>query len=177
LETHQLKEVSQTASIPGGGPRHMKFSPDGNFALVLNELTLSVSVFKYDGASGALTMVGTTEALTSEEKALNTFNSGSEIRIHPTGKFVYSANRGHDSITVYQFDSASGALKRTGVMPVRGSWPRNFNLSPAGDFLLVAGKDSNNVSVFAVDQATGGLQYLQHSSTFVPAPICVLFDE
>ena len=174
LEAKQLKEVSQTASIPGGGPRHMKFTPDGRFALVLNELTLSVSVYQYDSQNGSLTMVGTTAALSSLEIALNPFNSASEIRIHPSGKFVYSANRGHDSIAVYDFDPATGVLKRTSLVPIRGSWPRNFNLTPAGDFLLAAGKDSNSVSVFSVDQKTGGLQYLQHSSTFVPAAICVL---
>ena len=174
LEAKQLKEVSQTAAIPGGGPRHMKFTPDGKFALVLNELTLSISVFQYDSQTGQLTMTGTTAALTSNEMALNRFNSGSEIRIHPSGKFVYSANRGHDSITNYEFDSVSGSLKRIGIKSIRGSWPRNFNLTPAGDFLLAAGKDSNSVSIFSIDQETGGLQYLQHSSIFVPAPICVL---
>jgi len=173
----KLKEVSQVLSIPGGGPRHMKFHPNGKFALLLNELTLSVSVYKYEAESGLLTMLGTTEALTEEEKALNTFNSASEIRIHPSGKFVYTGNRGHDSISVYQFNSVSGSLERTGLEPVRGSWPRNFNLSPSGDYLLAAGKDSNCVSVFTVNQETGGLQYLQHSPTFVPAPICVMFEK
>jgi len=176
-ESAKLKEVSQVSSIAGGGPRHMKFHPNGKFAMVLNELTLSVSVFKYDAESAALTMAGTTAALTEEEKALNTFNSASEIRVHPSGKFVYTGNRGHDSITVFQFDSATGTLQRTGVMPVRGSWPRNFNLSPSGQHLLAAGQDSNSVSVFTVDQETGGLQYLQHSSTFVPGPICVMFGK
>ncbi len=172
----QLKEVSQVSAIAGGGPRHMKFHPDGKFALVLNELTLSVSVFRFDADSGALTMVGTTETLTSAEKALNTFNSASEIRIHPSGKFVYTGNRGHDSISIFQFDSASGDLKRQNVIHMRGAWPRNFNLSPNGHFLLAAGKDTNSVSVFKVDPQTGDLQYQQHSSKFVPGPICVMFD-
>lgn len=175
LETKQLKEVAQTAAIEGGGPRHMKFSADRKHALVLNELELSVSVFKYDAESGQLSMVGSTEALSDDEKALNTFNSASEIRVHPSGRFVYSANRGHDSISVYDFDVASGKLERKGLMSVRGSWPRNFNLSPAGDFLLAAGQHSNTVSVFAVDQESGALQFVQRSSTFVPGPICVLF--
>ena len=175
-EEAQLKEVSQASAVAGGGPRHMKFHPSGKFALVLNELTLSVSVFRYDADSGTLTMVGTTEALTSAEKALNTFNSASEIRIHPSGKFVYTGNRGYDSISVFQFDETSGELQRTGLMHTRGAWPRNFNLSPDGEYLLAAGKDTNSVAVFNVDQQTGALQYRQHSSVFVPGPICVMFD-
>ena len=175
-EAAQLKEVSQASAVAGGGPRHMKFHSGGKFALVLNELTLSVSVFSYDADSGTLTMVGTTEALTGQEKALNTFNSASEIRIHPSGKFVYTANRGHDSISIFQFDETSGQLQRTGVIHMRGAWPRNFNLSPSGEYLLAAGKDTNSVTVFNVDQHTGELKYKQHSSTFVPGPICVMFD-
>ena len=172
----ELKEVSRASTVAGGGPRHMKFHPDGEYALVLNELTLSVSVFRYDAESGALTMVGTTEALTSAEKSLNTFNSASEIRIHPSGKFVYTGNRGHDSISIYQFDSTAGNLQRKDVVHARGAWPRNFNLSPSGNFLLAAGKDTNSVTIFKVDQQTGKLQYQQHSSKFVPGPICVMFD-
>ena len=174
FEAKQLKEVSQTDSIAGGGPRHMKFSPDGKHAFVLNELTLSVSIFKYDSADGKLTMLGTTESLTAEEKALNTFNSGGEIRVHPSGKFVYAGNRGHDSITTFQFDAATDELKRFKVTPIHGSWPRNFGLSPAGNHLFVACKDSNSISIFTVDPETGGLQFRQQSSIFVPAAICVL---
>ena len=176
VEEKKLTKVSQTASVPGGGPRHMKFHSGGKFALVLNELTSSVSVFSFNSETGALTMVGTTAALTEEEMAENSFNSASEIRIHPAGKFVYTANRGHDSISSYQFDSETGELKRTGLVSVRGAWPRNFNLSPVGDFLLAACRDTNCVTVFDVDQQTGALTYRQNSSTFVPAPICVTFD-
>ena len=174
LEAKQLKEVSQTDSIAGGGPRHMKFSPDGKHVFVLNELTLSVSVFDYDSAAGKLTMLGTTEALTAEEQAMNTFNSGGEIRVHPSGKFVYAGNRGDDSITTFHFDAATGELKRFSVTPIHGSWPRNFNLNSAGDQLFVACKDSNSISTFAVDPETGGLQFQQQGSIFVPAAICVL---
>ena len=174
LEANQLKEVSQTDSIAGGGPRHMKFSPDGKHAFVINELTLSVSVFKYDSAAGKLTMLDTIETLTAEEKALNTFNSGGEIRVHPSGKFVYAGNRGDDSITTFHFDAATDALKRYSVTPIHGSWPRNFNLCPTGDYLFVACKDSNSISIFAIDPETGGLQFQQQGSIFVPAAICVL---
>lgn len=171
----KLKEVFKADCVAGGGPRHMKFHPSGKFALVLNELNLSVSVFKHDADTATLTRGGTTESLTAEEKTINSFNSASEIRIHPGGKFVYSANRGHDSITIYQFDDQTGDLNRSSVVPTRGAWPRNFNLSPDGKFLLVANKDTNSVVVFSIDQQTGDLQFQQHSPVFVPSPICVMF--
>lgn len=177
IEHQKIEPVFEADAVAGGGPRHMKFHPLGKFALVLNELTLSVSVFRYDGKAGTLTRLGTTEALTVQEKASNTFNSGSEIRIHPGGKFVYSANRGHDSISVYHFNDQTGQLDRTGVVPTRGAWPRNFNLSADGRFLVAANSDTNSVSVFAIDQQTGALQYQQHSPVFVPRPICVMLGK
>ena len=154
----------------------MKFSPDGKFAFILNELTLSVTSFAYDSEAGKLTALGTVPALSEEAKAQETFNSASEIRVHPSGKFVYSANRGHDTITVYSHDG-KGGLEVVEVEPVRGAWPRNFSLDPSGKWLLAAGKDSSTVSVFAIDQETGKLSYQRGGIIKVPTPICVLFGK
>jgi 6-phosphogluconolactonase len=171
-----LSSHGEAAVPPGGGPRHMAFSPDGRFAYVLNELALSVTVFRYDEEAGTLEALQTEPALTNEEKAGEAFNSASEIRMHPTGRFVYSANRGHDSITVFRRDEDSGRLARVEVEPIRGSWPRNFNLDPGGRWLVAAGQNSNTVSVFAVDPGTGELTY-DRGIINVPGPICVLFAE
>ena len=160
---------------PGGGPRHMKFSPDGNLAYVLNELSLTVTSFAYDKEKGTLKSLGTVETLTAEEKADETFNSASEIRVHPSGKFVYSANRGHDSISVFEH-TGGGRLTRIEVEPVRGAWPRNFNLDPSGKWLLAAGRDTDSVAVFAVDPDTGKLSYQRGGIAQVPGAICVLFS-
>ena len=160
------------ACPPGGGPRHMKFY--GDYAYVLNELALSVTSFTYDGA-GKMEPIGTTPALSEEAKAQETFNSASEIRIHPSGQFVYSANRGHDSITVYAADA--GKLTVLEVEPIRGAWPRNFSLDPSGKWLIAAGGDSSTAAVFAVDQETGKLSYQRARNIHVPSPICVLFEQ
>ena len=159
---------------PGGGPRHMKFSVDGKRAFVLNELALSVTTFDYDSAAGSLVARSTVPALSEERKAKETFNSASEIRVHPSGKFVYSANRGHDSISVFQA-ATDGSLTLIENEPIRGGWPRNFNLDPTGKWLLAAGRDSNTVAVFSIDQTTGELTYIRKIIS-VPSPICVLFS-
>ena len=157
---------------PGGGPRHMKFHPTGKFAYVLNELTLSVTAFEYDAEAGTMTSIHTIDAL--PENVEEVFLSASEIRMHPSGKFVYSANRGHDSITAFAIDQTTGRLTFIENEPVRGSWPRNFNLDPSGQWLLAAGRDSNTVAVFKVNQETGGIVYQRHTIA-VPSSICVLF--
>ena len=159
---------------PGSGPRHMKFHPDGGTIYVLNELTLSVTVFAYDAGQGEMVAVQTIPTLSEADKAKEVFVSASEIRVHPSGKFVYAANRGHDTITAFRTGSDGGRLTLTEVEPIRGSWPRNFNLDPSGKWLLAAGRDSNTISVFAIDQQTGELTYTR-TMVIVPTPICILF--
>ncbi len=172
-----LKRIGIAMSVPGGGPRHMRFSADGKFIFLLNELSLSVTTFSYDAATGTLEKLGTVAALSEEVKSKETFNSASEILVHPGGKFVYSANRGHDSVTVYRANPASGTLEVLEVEPIRGAWPRNINLDPSGRWLLAAGADSNTISVFAIDQETGELAFQRGGVVNVPGCICILFGK
>ncbi len=163
------------ASVPGGGPRHMRFSPDGSFIYLLNELSLSVTAYAWDATAGTARLLATTPALSEDAKAGEAFNSAAEILVHPGGRFVYSSNRGHDTVTVFRADPATAALGVIQVQPVRGAFPRNINLSPDGGWLLAAGADSNTVAVHKVDPETGRLTYQTKGVINVPAPICILF--
>ena len=162
-------------SVPGGGPRHMRFSTNEKFIYLLNELTLSVTTFEWDAAKGTAKTLTTEPALSEEDKEGETFNSSAEILVHPNGRFAYSSNRGHDSITVYRANPESGKLKVVQVQPVRGAFPRNINLSPNASWLLAAGADSNTVAAHRVDADTGKLTYQRGSVVNVPSPICILF--
>jgi 6-phosphogluconolactonase len=164
-------------SIPGGGPRHMRFSVDGKYIYLLNELSLSVTTFKYDPSAGTASQKSTTPALSEEVKAKEISNSAAEILVHPNGKFIYSSNRGHDSITCYEADSENGTLKVIEVEPIRGSWPRNINMDPSGRWILSAGAHSNTISVHEINQSTGELTFQQNSIINVPGSICILFAE
>ena len=163
------------ASVPGGGPRHLRFSPDGRFIYLLNELSSSVTTFAWDAAAGTARQLATVPALSEAAKAKEAFNSAAEILVHPSGRFVYSSNRGHDTVTVYRADPATAALEVIQVQPVRGAFPRNINLAPGGHWLLAAGADSNTVSVHRVDPQTGELTYQTRGVINVPAPICIVF--
>lgn len=176
LEALQLTEHGFGSCPPGGGPRHMKFHPDGKHIYVLNELELSVTVFDYDVEKGTMKEIQTIPTVSEEAKAKEKSNSASEIRVHPSGKFVYAANRGHDTITVFTVDADDAKLTLVENEPVRGSWPRNFNLDPTGKWLIAAGRNSNSAAVFAIDQESGELTFTQHSE-MVPSPICVLFGK
>lgn len=164
------------ASVPpGGGPRHMKFHPNGRWAYVLNELSLSVTVFDYDSDAGTMAAKQTIASVDPNELAQEKFSSASEIRVHPNGQFVYSANRGHDTISVYRVDQKTGTLKVVEVEHIRGATPRNFNLDPSAKWLIAAGQDSNTLATFEVDSDSGRLVYNRQCLN-APNPICVLFQ-
>jgi len=175
LDTEKPELVHHGFGIcpPGSGPRHMKFSPDGDQIYVLNELTLSVTAFDYDVTTGEMEPFQTVPTLTESTKAQENFNSAAEIRVHPSGRFLYASNRGHDSITAFAVQDG-GKISVVEVEPIRGSWPRNFNLDPSGRLLIAAGRDSHTAAAFSVDEQTGALTYLRQTAQ-VPSPICVLF--
>ena len=164
------------AEVPaGGGPRHMKFHTNGRWVYVLNELALTVTVFDYDAKSGQMKPKQTIATVPPSDLAKEKFKSASEIRVHPSGRFVYSANRGHDTITAFRVNQDTGELKVIEIEPVRGATPRNFNLDPSGKWLLAAGQDSHTLASFEVNQDTGELTY-NRSIVSAPSAICVLFE-
>jgi len=175
LQVPSLERHGFAASVPGGGPRHLRFSPDGKFIYLLNELSLSVTAFAWDAAKGTARQLATVPALSEAAKSKEAFNSAAEILVSRDGRFVYSSNRGHDTVTVYRADPATSALEVIQVQPIRGAFPRNINLAPGGDWLLAAGADSNTVSVHKVDAKSGELTYQTKGVINVPAPICILF--
>ena len=173
-DSGQVNWKSSVDLPAGSGPRHMKFHPTGDYVFVLNELALTLSVFRYDPESGALTPVQEISTLPESLKDKH-LNSAAEIRVHPTGRFVYASNRGHDSISVFSFDLELGELKLVERESIRGAWPRNFNLDPSGRWLIAAGQRSNTLALFEVDLETGELVFARQVVNATD-PTCVLFQ-
>ena len=131
----------------------------------------TVTVFQYDAAAGSLKEVQTISALPAGFKGAN---SSAEIAVHPSGKFLYASNRGHDSIAIFRIDVAAGTLTAAGHAPAGGKTPRNFAIDPSGKFLLAANQDSGNVAVFRIDPSTGALTPAG-VEVGVPSPVSIVF--
>jgi len=153
----------------------MKFHTTGKWAYVLHELDLAVTVYDYNADAGTMQAKQTILTVPKDELDDLKAKSCSEIRVHPNGKFVYAANRGHDTITAFRINQDTGELKVIEREHVRGATPRNFNLDPSGRWLIAAGQQSHNLAVFEVNQDTGELIY-NVSNVPSPAPICILFQ-
>ena len=156
---------------PGAGPRHFAFHPNGKYAYVINELDCTVTTFTYNSASGALTEIQT---ITTLPNGFNGSNACAEVCVHPSGKFLYGSNRGHDSLVVYRVDLADGTLTCVEHETADIKTPRNFNVCPTGKFCLVANQGKDSVVVFRINKETGTLELTGHKVS-VAQPVCVRF--
>jgi 6-phosphogluconolactonase len=162
---------SGVALPPGSGPRHVAFAPSGRRLYAINELASSITTFGWDAGSGVLTSEQTISTLPPGFTGANTT---AEIAIHPSGRFLYGSNRGHDSIAVFRVDPAGGALTLVEHEPSGGRTPRNFAIAPGGHWLVAANQDSNSLVVFRIDPQTGALDRAGDPAT-VTLPVCVTF--
>lgn len=167
---------------PGLGPRHFAFGTSGKFAYAVCEMGATVVTFRYDAARGILTPIQTSSILpphpTPEDQ-------GSEIRMAPSGKYLYTSNQGPEVnsklangyVTVFQIDSKSGMTKQIQVQPTDGKEVRSFVIDPTGKYLLAGNGVSNTVVEFAI-RKEGKLSPIKQkidvespaSFLFIPAP-------
>ena len=150
---------------PGAGPRHMAFHPLGKYVYVINELNNTIVALRYDDKTGQL------EALHPVTTLPNHYVGDSytaDIHITDDGRFLYSSNRGHNSIAAFQIDYESGHLTALGHEPTRGEFPRNFLID--GKNLYVANQNSDNVVMFRI-HASGKLEYVMEFET--KTPVCL----
>ena len=156
----------------GAGPRHMVFHPRLPVAYVINELDSTVTGYRFDTRTGALQPFQLLSAL-PESFVGNSRASG--IAIDQQGRFLYTSNRGFDSVALFAIHRTSGQLRFLGAQPTGGKTPRFFALTPNGRFLFALNEDSDSIVTFAVDpdhgtlSATGG--HVQCGS-----PVCMVFS-
>ncbi len=156
---------------PGAGPRHFAFHSNGKFAYVVNEMQSTVSVFSYDGAGGVLRRLQT---ISTFPKEFSAHNDDAEIEVHPSGKFLYASNRGHDSIAVFAIDASKGTLTLIEYASTKGKTPRSFEIAPGGSLLFEANEKSDNIVVFRINLQTGRLTPTGKVLD-VAEPVCVKF--
>ncbi|HEX3726262.1 MAG TPA: beta-propeller fold lactonase family protein, partial [Pirellulales bacterium] len=162
-----------TSVAPGSGPRHFAFHASGKFGYVINEMLCTITAFAYDAPVGRLTAMETISTLPAGEKLKSEYSTA-EVQVHPSGKFVYGSNRGHDSISVFAVDGERGTLSWVDNTSTQGKTPRGFGIDPTGRYLLAGNQDSHTVVIFRIDQQTGRLTALPQTLA-IGSPVCVKF--
>jgi 6-phosphogluconolactonase len=161
-----------SVSLPSGdGPRHFAFHPNGRWLYSLQEESSTLVVFDYDATNGRLTAKQTISSL---PKGFAGTNFTSEIRVSHDGKFVYAANRLHDSIAWFSIGN-TGALTFAGEAWTRGDYPRSFNIDPTGNFLFSCNQRGDAIATFRINRQTGALTFTdQYTALGTPAIIVFL---
>jgi len=158
---------------PGSGPRHLAFHPNGRYAYVINEMKCTMTALSYDPERGELKELQTLSTLPDGETVKPNYSTA-EVEAHPSGKFLYGSNRGHNSIVVFAIDDKTGRLTHIENVSTQGNTPRGFGIDPTGKYLLAANQDSGNVVVFRIDQKNGRLTPTG-DRVEVGTPVCVKF--
>ncbi|MFT5886674.1 MAG: 6-phosphogluconolactonase [Arcticibacterium sp.] len=169
--TGKLTEGKSMAVSPGSGPRHFTFHPNGKFGYVVQEMTGTLTVFNYTDGN-----LETVEEVSTLPDGFDGKNASSDLHISPDGKFLYAANRYHDSIVVFSINAATGKLTQVSHHSTLGEIPRNFAISPDGKYVLVGNQESDNIIIFKRDIATGKLTPTGQEIA-VSMPVCLLFVE
>ena len=152
---------------PGSGPRHIAFHPGRNNMYVINELNNTVSVFEYTGDQF------------EDKQHISTLPEGysgvsycADIHVHPSGRFLYGSNRGHDSIVVYAI-AEDGTLSVVQHFSNDVNWPRNFHITDNGKYILIANERGDSIVIGEIDKESGMITDTGRRIN-VPAPVCVL---
>jgi 6-phosphogluconolactonase len=167
----KLTASSYVSTKPGAGPRHMVFRPDGRFAYVLNEMNSTVTAYAYDPKAGALKELQTLRTL---PEPYDGPNSCAEVDVHPSGKFLYASNRGHNSVVLFEVHPEKGTLTFVEEQGTGGKVPRHFGIEPSAKHLVIANQDSDSLLVCRIDAGNGRLK---PSGVFAeaPVPVCAKF--
>ncbi|MGB8581405.1 MAG: lactonase family protein [Candidatus Sulfotelmatobacter sp.] len=155
----------------GAGPRHFALAPNGKVAYVIHEMGSTVSVVDYDAAAGVLHPI---QAISTIPKGFAGLNEDAEIEVHPSGKFLYASNRGHDSIAVFAIDPNKGTLTLIEYVPTKGQSPRHFEIDPTGSLLFAENEKSDNIVIFRINTQTGRLTPTGKVLD-ISQPVCVKF--
>lgn len=172
---HQDKSIDTASKTElmvqaGAGPRHFAFHPNGKIGYVVNELDATVNTFGYNPEDGQLKEI---QSISTLPDGFDDFSLCADIHVHPSGKFVYASNRGHNSIAIFQVNEESGMLTFHKTVDTKGDFPRNFAIDPAGKFLWVANQNSDSIFVFKINTTTGDLNEV--GNVRVPTPVCLKF--
>uniref|UniRef100_K3X3U9 6-phosphogluconolactonase n=1 Tax=Globisporangium ultimum (strain ATCC 200006 / CBS 805.95 / DAOM BR144) TaxID=431595 RepID=K3X3U9_GLOUD len=131
---------------PETGPRHMALHPSGNVAYVVDEISNTIGVYPLNADSKSLSL-STIQRISTLPSGFTQSSSSADIHVSADGKFVYTSNRGHNSIAIFKVTSqTTGILERIGTEPTRGQTPRSFLVY--NDYLIVANQDTDTIEVF-----------------------------
>jgi 6-phosphogluconolactonase len=155
--TGKLSEAGRAeAGADNAGPRHLAFHPTQPLAFTSDEVKSTITAYRYDPSKGLQAF----QNLTTLPADFNQSNTTAEVKVHPSGKFVWVSNRGHDSLAGFAIEAKTGKLTPLGQTATEKT-PRSFEIDPDGRYLFSAGEGSGKLAVYQIDADSGKLTPLR----------------
>ena len=161
---------------PEAGPRHVVHHQSLPVIYVLNELKNTVAVYRYvwNEDNDLFTVDSLQEISTLPAEGFDGETTSAALKLSANGRFLYTSNRGHDSLAIFSVCQDTGALAAAGHQSV-GKAPRDFLVHPSLPWVFVANQDTNNIFVFRHNEETGALE--RHQEVDCPSPVCLVFSQ
>lgn len=175
-----LTPFSHFDTKAGTGPRHLAFHPTKDLFYVVSELLPYIAAYAFDRETGEIRELNmiSVEPANYQPSDYNNFGActhPADVHVHPNGKFVYSSNRGHNSISTFAIDQQTGALRYVTSTSTQGLCPRTFGFDPSGRYMMVANQDTGTIFTFALGQ-DGSLTPTGFCA-YADQPVCIKFLE
>jgi 6-phosphogluconolactonase len=173
IDLTQQKIIENNPTVlqakPGAGPRHLAFHPNQRYAYIVTELSNTVIVCDYAAQTGLLTEKQIVTTLPADFRGESI---SADIHVTADGRFLYTSNRGHDSLAIFAINKDTGELTAIGHQATLGKAPRNFFITPDDKLLLCANQDTNNIVSFWRDKQTG-LLTATGQQLAIGKPVCI----
>ncbi len=127
-------------------PRHIVMHPSDRWVYTSNEAGDSIGVYQVD-RSGTLRSIQKVSTL--PVGADGDRNATARCEMTRDGRFVYVANRGHDSIACFSINQRTGRVTSLGHVPTEKT-PRSFSIEARGRYLYAAGQGSGRIAAFRI---------------------------
>ena len=132
------------------GPRHIRFHPHLDVMYTTDEQGSSISAYRV-GDDGRLSLPFQTISMLPADYD-GPVNNPAQLRVHPSGRFLYAPNRGHDSVAGFSIDPASGELTLITRVPTEDH-VRGFDIDPQGKFVFAAGAASGRMAAYEIEDS------------------------
>lgn len=143
-------------------PHSIQPGPNGQFVYVPDLGTDEVVGYEFndDGSLDAVSTTGVKEGAGPRH-----------LSFHPTERFVFLINELDSTVTAFQWDRDTGALKavdRKSTLPLNvdgDNATADIHVHPSGQYLYGSNRGHNSIAIFEVDEETGVLEAVGHEGT------------
>jgi 6-phosphogluconolactonase len=157
-QTGHSTPLSQVYLGAGFGPRYMAVHPSWRYLYVIGEIESLVTICGYDPGTGAMWTLDSVPTVPGDAEP---GNAPSGLALSPDARFLYAANRGHDSIAIFAVHDGGALLQQAEWFQVgepQTMLPWDLRFDRDGQVLYVANQLAGTVLTCAVDPANGTLR-------------------